>query len=414
MRIGFAKMPITPPVGVELGGYAGYRPCAGCHDPLWCKAVVVEQDGQHDALLAMDLLSVDESLSEAIHRALQPIGIRHTLVSAIHSHATPCGIVLGEGPLAEVNRVAETDPEGFSDYTRILICQAVSACLEAMRKLEGFQVRSAQGPAPLIGSERHTGQPAALTMTAVQVQTESGKNLLLYQIPCHPTVLGPENLLASGDFVGGIEKRLRTDMSVFLNGAAGDISTRFTRKAQTFLECDRMAEIAADAVEALIANASYAPPEPLQGIHTSIRLSPRPVDSEKNAHIALEQAMARWQQAADSGAGSGELRILKSYVEGAGVALEFARTMSGIRELHLPVTLFRFAGLTFVTVPGELFSSLWKLNAVPICYTNGYYRYIADIHAYDAGYYEAMAAIVDRGQGEEFINQIAALLQTIS
>ena len=175
-----------------------------------------------------------------------------------------------------------------------------------------------------------------------------------------------------------------------------------------------MAEIAADAVEALIANASYAPPEPLQGIHTSIRLSPRPVDSEKNARIALEHAMARWQQAADSGAGSGELRILKSYVEGAGVALEFARTMSGIRELHLPVTLFRFAGLTFVTVPGELFSSLWKLDAVPICYTNGYYRYIADIHAYDAGYYEAMAAIVDRGQGEEFINQIAALLQTIS
>ena len=44
MRIGFAKMEITPPLGTELGGYAGHRPCAGVHDPLFCKAAVLEQD----------------------------------------------------------------------------------------------------------------------------------------------------------------------------------------------------------------------------------------------------------------------------------------------------------------------------------------------------------------------------------
>ena len=79
MKIGFARSEITPPVGTELGGYAGYRPCAGVHDPLWCKAVVLEQDGKRYALLAMDLLSVDESLSAAIGEKLTSLGISHLL-----------------------------------------------------------------------------------------------------------------------------------------------------------------------------------------------------------------------------------------------------------------------------------------------------------------------------------------------
>ena len=413
MKIGFARAEITPPVGTELGGYAGYRPCAGVHDPLWCKAVVLEQNGARYALLAMDLLSVDESLSEAIGRELEPLGVRHTLAAAIHSHATPCGIVLGEGPLAEVNRVADRDPAGFADYTRWMIRQAVEACREAISNLEPFEVRSARGTAPDIGSERHTGEPAELTMTAVQIRTDSGRSLILYQIPCHPTVLGPDNLLASADFVGGIEKRLDTDMAVFLNGAAGDISTRFTRREQTFAECDRMAETAAAAVKALLETASYASPEPLKGARAHIALAPRPVESEENARKAFEEAAARWQEAIDAGEEPGKARILKSYVEGAGVALEFAKTMAGIRQLRLPVSVFTFGGLRFATVPGEMFSSLWSLDAVPICYADGYYRYIGDIHAYDAGYYEAMAAILARGQGEEFLKQTAKMLEKI-
>ena len=413
MRIGFARREVTPPVGTELGGYAGYRPCAGVHDPLWCKAVVFEQDGNRYGLLAMDLLCVDESLSDAIGRKLKPLGICHAVVVAIHSHATPCGIVLDEGPLSEVNRVAARDPEGFRAYTEYVIAQAVAACGEAAADMEHFEVCSTRGTAPVIGSERHTGACAELMMTAVQIRTERARKLLLYQIPCHPTVLGPENLLASADFVGGIEERMDVDMAVFLNGAAGDISTRFTRREQSFAECDRMAEIAAEAVKALIRTASYTPPDPLQGMRTRITLAPRPVEPEETARRKFEEAALQWQAAVHAGEDPGKVRILKSYVEGAGVALEFAGTMAGIKELRLPVTVFSFAGLKFVTVPGEMFNSLWHLDAVPICYANGYYRYIADERAYDAGYYEAMAAILARSQGEAFLKQTAELLQKI-
>lgn len=408
MRIGFAKESITPPVGTELGGYAGYRPCAGSHDPLWCKAVVLETPGGCFALLSLDLLCVDESLSNRIADAVKPMGIRAVVAAAIHSHATPCGMIPGEGPLAAVNSFGD-----LSAYNQSVVEAAAAACREAMSHLETFEARTARGPAPVLGSERHTGEKADLTMTVVQCRMESGRHLTMYQIPCHPTVLGPANLQASADFVGGIEARLDTDMAVFLNGAAGDISTRFTRREQTFEECDRMAAVAAEAVEHLIRDGVYTEPEELKGLRGVITLDARPVDSTEQAQKTLEEATARWQAAANAGEEPGRVRILKSYVEGAGVALEFSETMAGIRQLELPVTVFSFAGLRFATVPGEMFSTLWSLDAVPICYANGYYRYIADTHAYDAGYYEAMAAILARGQGEEFIKQATRLLEQI-
>jgi len=60
----------------------------------------------------------------------------------------------------------------------------------------------------------------------------------------HPTVLGPENLLISKDLVeyvlSGLYSSLGVQVGLFLNGAAGNISTRFTRKRQTFDEAERL------------------------------------------------------------------------------------------------------------------------------------------------------------------------------
>jgi hypothetical protein len=202
-------------------------------------------------------------------------------------------------------------------------------------------------------------------------------------------------------------------MAVFFNGAAGDISTRFTRREQTFAECDRIAEIAADAVMDLIRNVPYGSEKEISGLHTHIKLQPRPVEPLEKARQTLEDAVAHWNAGVEAGLSPTEIRLLKTHVEGAGVALEFSRTMAGLKELLLPVTVFSFAGLQFVTVPGEIFSRLWQLNAVPICYANGYYRYIANSTAYELGYYEAMAAIIDKGQGEVFMEHTAQLLKQL-
>lgn len=415
MRIGFAKQDITPPLGLALGGYAGYRPCSGIHDMLWCKALVLEQEGLRYALVVLDLMCADESLQERIGQAVSDLEIsgERLIVAAIHSHAAPAGAIRGEGALARINEAIVPDDPAFDSYMEQVVQAAAKACRLAAQSTEPFAVRAAREPMPPIGSERHTGEPARGDLTVLQMRTESGKNLILYNLPCHPTVLSAGNLQVSADFAGGIEALLDADMAVFVNGAAGDISTRFTRRESSFAECRRMGEMVADRIRALLADKDYVQPQPLKGLRRTVRLQPRQIMSVEAAQKQLEETTARWQQAVKAGQDAGAVRILKSYVEGAGVNLDFARTMDGIECFRVPIAAFSFAGIRFVTVPGEFYSTLLPENTAAICYAGGYYRYIADRNAYDSGHYEAMAAIVARGGGECLQETIRQMLEEI-
>ena len=415
MKLGFAKAEITPPAGLELGGYAGYRPNCGVHDPLFCKVILLEQEGKRYALIVLDLMCADESLCEKIAAAVNPLGIsrERLIVSAIHSHAAPAGVIGGVGALAQINTAIVPENPAFVLYMQAVVRAAADACAEAALSAEPFVMRAGQGVMPPVGSERHTGVQAKGSLTAAEFRLKSGKKLIFYNFPCHPTVLSAANLFVSADFAGQIEKYLDADLTVFANGAAGDISTRFTRRESSFAECDRMGKMAADYVRDLLEPLPFEKPEPLRGKQTRVTLAARKVQPVEQARKQLEETTLRWQQAVEAGLDAGQIRILKSYVEGAGVNLEFAQNMAGITEFSVPVTVFRFGGLDFTTVPGEFYSTLLPENTAAICYANGYYRYIADENAYAAGHYEALAAIVAQGSGEKISNTIRQMLDQI-
>jgi hypothetical protein len=332
------------------------------------------------------------------------------LVTAIHSHAAPCGIIAGEGPLGIVNGADAPADAAFSDYLQAVILAAVESCRQALEQLESFRWRKGRGLMPAVATERHTGADPGCELVALQLRTASGREVTVYTLPCHPTVMSAENLQVTADLIAPVEQQLGGEMAIFLNGAAGDISTRFTRRAASFAECDRLGTMVAQRVLEVLQDTPWEEPTPLRGIHTCISLRPRPVETEERAKRRLEETTACWLQAQAAGEEAGKLRILKSYVEGAGVSLEFARTMVGIETLRLPVTVFRWAGMKFAAVPGELFSTLQPKDTVILGYANGYYRYIAPKQAYDDGWYEAMAAILAPGEGENLICQLNRLL----
>ncbi|MBR2888872.1 MAG: hypothetical protein IKC09_01180 [Oscillospiraceae bacterium] len=416
MRLGFAQGDMTPPVGIELGGYAGYRPNEGFHDPLHCKAVVLEQDGVRYALVTLDLLCVDEPLYLAAAAAVAELGItrQRLIVCAIHSHAAPLGVLPGEGILGELNCTDIRDRVRFREYMDRVVRILTETCRRAVEGLEPFRVAVGRGPVPPLGSERHTGASAGGSLTALRFRTDSGRELLLYSFPCHPTVLPPANLQCSGDFVGCIPKYLDGKMAVFCNGAAGDISTRFTRREATFAECDRMGQMAAQAIRACLKDRPLRAPEPLRGIQTGISLKLRGTDAPDVAEARLASATEVWEAAATAGEEPGKLRLLRSKVEGAWVNLEFARKLPPVEALTLPVTAFRFMGVNVVTIPGELYSTLLPdTETVAICYANGYDRYIGDRGAYDRGDYEALAAVLAPGEGETLCRRLKEILASI-
>jgi hypothetical protein len=55
LRMGRAAVNITPPLGMPMGGYYKVRLNTGTHDPLYTKAIVLEEGGMEAAIVACDL-----------------------------------------------------------------------------------------------------------------------------------------------------------------------------------------------------------------------------------------------------------------------------------------------------------------------------------------------------------------------
>lgn len=417
MRLGFYKEDITPEIGVELGGYAGYRPCSGIHDPLWCRCLVLEQEDGLYALVQLDLMCADEPFCRQLAAQLEPLGIRkdRVIISAIHTHSAPCGVIPGEGLMQDISLPGYPVDSSYQPYLEKIFRAVYSGCRKAKENLEPFTVRIGQGPVPKVGSERHTGAEIDVMLTALQFRLVSGRCVLLYNFPCHPTVMGPGNLEVTADFPAGIERQLDADMAVFLNGAAGDISTRYTRAGQTFAECERLGTLAAQQIRKILEQKPYEYPMPIKMIRSSFDMAVRQVEPVEEARKRLEELTERVRQAQENGADATTLRTLKSYVEGAGINLQFASSLGAIRQISLDICVISFGGLKFSTVPGELFSALLPGNDVCVIgYANGYNLYIADRAAYDAQYYEALASIFAEGEGErlvEFVNKLLMQLE---
>ncbi len=92
LKIGVAQVDITPPVGMRMSGYFSERLSTGAHDPLWAKAMVLEQGGTRLALVFCDLSGVSlnvSTLARAMASEKTGIPVAHISISATHSHTGP-------------------------------------------------------------------------------------------------------------------------------------------------------------------------------------------------------------------------------------------------------------------------------------------------------------------------------------
>ena len=67
MQAGSAKVDITPPKGVPMGGYlARTQPADGIHDPLFARALVLDDGRLRVAVVCCALLALDPSTARAV------------------------------------------------------------------------------------------------------------------------------------------------------------------------------------------------------------------------------------------------------------------------------------------------------------------------------------------------------------
>ena len=231
---GVSRRIITPPRGIYLIGYGDRsKGNTGVHDDLTATAIVLDDGKTRIAIVALDMLTINEYIVDRVRARLGPTEV---ILCCSHTHS---------GPIAYAD---EKSPRKNQDYIDSLVENIVEAVEAAGAGLQPVRLDYSREEAN-VGINRREKMPdgrmeigrnpAGLRDKSVQVVSvfidpyssqQEGTGMRLATIinyACHGTVLGPDNLLVSADWIGVMRKRVETELgglALFLQGATADIN----------------------------------------------------------------------------------------------------------------------------------------------------------------------------------------------
>jgi hypothetical protein len=226
-RAGVAREVISPPPGVYLIGYGDRtKGNTGVHDDLTTTALVLDDGQARVALVACDLLCLNEFIVDRI-RAQVGEGTQVVLCCS-HTHA---------GPIAYADRGS-----GYARWTymKTLVERIVRAVQRATTALVPAELAWCQAEADVAVNRRerqpdggvvigvNPAGPVDRSVGVLRVRSADGGPLAtVVNFACHGTVLGPDNLLVSADWIGAMRPRVEEalgGLTLFLQGAAGNLN----------------------------------------------------------------------------------------------------------------------------------------------------------------------------------------------
>lgn len=362
LKGGWAKSEIIPPAHYPMAGYLARKNSSqGSLDPLYIRALVLDQEGPCICILLADLLLVSSGLATRLRKLVAKalkMPARHVIVAATHTHSGP---LVESGPFHLSNTGPGARTRRFMHQLEQTFVQtAVAARNKAQPVKISYRRCSIQGLATDRNDRRkNRAQPFLM----VRLEAKSSRALFGI-LSCHPTVLGAANLCYSGDLHGEIARRYERqfDVALVANGAAANISTRFMRRNQTRSQISGFAS-------SVIQQAEHTP---FRACSTGISIA--------SQTVKLPVKDFRIYQSSSHPSLTGRLADVAR--EGNLVSAQLSH-MSEFRRQHvsMPVTLLRLGPLSFAAFPLELYAEtgkfLWaKAKTTALCYANGYWGYV--------------------------------------
>jgi len=244
IRAGAGRVGLDPPFPSPLAGYFG----ASCfalreaRDPLYVRAVVIEQGDYRLALVVADRVFIPPALREAVERdpAFERSRVQAWILSVTHTHSAPGGHV--DAWPAEAFGTGTYDPLLFQDLaTRV--ARAIEAAASSLRpvQLEAGSATLGAGFLRDVAFNRRDPDDAAdagldvLRLIAVagewarhgQVTAVKSDPIVArwVRFAAHPTLLPFYLRRSSGDYPGALCRELDEDgLTLFASGASGDIA----------------------------------------------------------------------------------------------------------------------------------------------------------------------------------------------
>ncbi len=238
-RASVVKIDITPDKPEWMLGY-GPRQSTGAHDHLYHRIVAMDDGTTQFFLISTDICLYSPSVYDDVMNTLEAgTGIKPLQVwwTVTHTHAAP---EVGPPGLGTAFLGERYNHDHNTEYTAWVKRRLMEGIKEARERLEPARLgvgwgwamsninrraRDVEGPAflglnPDGAADRQIG--------LIRLEKSDGKLLaLIANYAMHGTVLGPQNLLISGDAPGVVadyvEQKLGAPM-LYINGAAGNLA----------------------------------------------------------------------------------------------------------------------------------------------------------------------------------------------
>ena len=454
LSAGFARVNVTPMMGIGIIGYFVPRFAEGVLDELYVNALALEAGGEKVVLLSLDNCGIAREVAQDFATSIsKAVGIRDEaiVIHCTHTHTAPA-ILNPDMPEPLNEDFTSVDPvkeKAYYEFVRTRLCDAAQFALNDLAP-----ARMGYG----IGEAPHIAFVRRFRMKDGSVQTNPGvdnpnidhpigdvdervnvlrfdrdkDSIVLVNFGDHPDVVGGN--LISGDWPAltrdTVEKILDNTKCLVFNGAQGDVNHvnvhprggylngmfhDFDDVSRGYPHAKYMARVVTGGVLQAFDKVKYVDVD-------SIRCIRRTINVPSNMPTTEELVQAEKIHAIHEAGKDAELpysgMMLTTMVAEAG---RMVKLKNGPESFPMELSSVAIGPVALIGLPGEPFTGIgrglkeaegWEL-VLPCCLTNGNEGYFPMQDAYDEGGYESQSSFFKAGVAEFLIEEGTRLLKDI-
>ena len=391
MKIGYNKVIIPIKTPTKLAGYNVDRSATTYLNNLEVRTLSFYQDNSWIHFINIDTLAVDFSITNKVKEEFKNDIV---IIYATHTHSSFAGLWKIDGVLKSCESFLGKENQASRNT---LLESIVSSIQKSKEKISNFKVLYSKVFIENVCTNRNNpklqGDNEAIVIEFV---TEDNEKVLLVNFACHPTVLDGSFNDLSGDIIEYFMKNGEEyELISFMNGSAGDISTRNTKKESSHEEAKRLGDLLWDSIQTSNKIETKIPFIECEQNYINLKL--KKPKSKDEIEVLKEKAQT------------------KPELDALNAEIEYAKNYLNQESVKVPYQIVNLGFHRFIFLPLEITSELTNIYKKTIkktsfvSYTNGYMMYLAEKNSYENYYYESSNSSFLKGEGEYLIETLMSI-----
>lgn len=444
LKVGYAKVNITPMMGIPVAGYFIERLADGVLDNLHARAVALNQNGKTILMMAVDHCGLVEGFQKPTREAVsKELGVpeENIYIHATHTHTGPVVEPTSDNPL-------------IIEYISFLRKRIIDAFRFAIADLKPAKMGIGVGNAPNIAFIRRYRMKDGSVKTnpgvnnpdivepigqvdervnVIRFDRENASTVVMLNFGDHPDTVGGCKI--SADWPGfacrSLEKAIDNVDCIFFNGAQGDVNhvkvnptkgdfngmfNDFDGVSRGYAHARYMGRVVAGAVMQVFDKVEYVDVDSINSVHKIINV---PSNMPDKKDLPLAHKYVELHKAGRDDEIPFKAMALTTEVARA---IRMVNLENGPEYFPMLFSVVKIGSVAFFGIPGEPFTGVgrelkkaknWKM-ILPTCNTNTKIGYFPMQECYDQGGYETATSKFKAGVAEIIIKEGLKILEEIN